>query len=561
MLLGNLSLMRVTLPPGSEMLVNVGEAENALLRARDLTQQLLTFARGGSPVRKTAAIADIFADSASFVLRGSKTRCDLDLPDDLWPVEIDAGQMSQVINNLLINASQAMPGGGQVLVQGRNSEENPEPLPPGRYVHIEIVDQGVGIAEEQLPKIFDPYFTTKEDGRGLGLASAYSIVRRHDGLLTVKSKIGRGTTFSIYLPASKSEAKKTVPGQEARPSNFKGTGRALVMDDDAVVVRTAAALLEKLGYEVSRAADGREAIDRYSEAMRDQKRFQVVLMDLTVPGGMGGQQAIKRLRDLDPAVKAIVYSGYSNDPVLANYKDYGFVGRLSKPFRLQDLATALEEALGTSQEPPMDRDAVKLLLLIALPLVLLSLWPLVAFVTARIRYALLGGWKKVHPPYPVPEDPQPRLAVLLGQLAGKGGRLSPEETLAAWDELADLFAAAEPSVRRRISKALAENGSGLFRYARLSSVKTRRQALPADAELAYRRGVVAVVIENNGTDFRDTLTHLFSLNKSGKARGLDLERLTQELVELAEPETDSPEPVANLMTMRGLLRDAASRKY
>ncbi len=344
-LLGNLSLLRVTAPLDAPMLSNVADAENALLRARDLTQQLLTFARGGSPVRKTASIADILADCASFVLRGSKTRCELELPDDLWPVEVDAGQMSQVINNLLINASQAMPGGGQVLVQGRNSEQNPEPLPPGRYVHIEIVDQGVGIPEDQLPRIFDPYFTTKEDGRGLGLASAYSIVRRHDGLLTVKSKVGRGTTFSIYLPASHAEVKKAA-GTESPPSNFKGSGRALVMDDDAVVVRTAAALLEKLGYEVSRAADGREAIDRYSEAMRDGRGFAVVLMDLTVPGGMGGQQAIKRLRDLDPTVKAIVYSGYSNDPVLANYRDYGFVGRLSKPFRLQDLTVALEEALG-----------------------------------------------------------------------------------------------------------------------------------------------------------------------------------------------------------------------
>jgi PAS domain S-box-containing protein len=347
-LLGNLSLLRVTLPIQGELAHTMADAENALLRARDLTQQLLTFARGGSPVRKTAAIADILRDSSSFVLRGSKVRCDFELPEDLWPVEIDSGQMSQVINNLLINALQAMPSGGQVLVTGRNSEQNPEPLPPGRYVHIDIADQGVGIAEDQLPRIFDPYFTTKQDGRGLGLASAYSIVRRHDGLLTVKSKVGRGTTFSIYLPASKAEAKKTAPGQEAQETDFRGTGRALVMDDDAVVVRTAAALLEKLGYEVSRAADGREAIDRYSEAMRDGQKFVVVLMDLTVPGGMGGQQAIKRLQDLDPTVKAIVYSGYSNDPVLANYRDYGFVGRLSKPFRLQDLATALAEALGPS---------------------------------------------------------------------------------------------------------------------------------------------------------------------------------------------------------------------
>jgi len=344
-LLGNLSLLRVTLPLDEGMMANMGDAENALLRARDLTQQLLTFARGGSPMRKTASMADVVRDSASFVLRGSKTRCELELAESLWPVEIDAGQMSQVLNNLLINASQAMPSGGLVRIRGRNTESGPEPLPPGRYVHIEVIDQGVGIAEELMPRIFDPYFSTKDDGRGLGLASSYSIVRRHDGLLTVRSKVGRGTTFSIFLPASRHE-KVQSKNQEKRASTFRGSGRALVMDDDAVVVRTASALLEKLGYRVSRAADGREAIDRYSEAMRDQQGFAVVLMDLTVPGGMGGQQAIKRLRDLDPNIKAIVYSGYSNDPVLAHYRDYGFAGRLSKPFRLQDLAAALEEALG-----------------------------------------------------------------------------------------------------------------------------------------------------------------------------------------------------------------------
>ena len=347
-LLGNLSLMRETLPLEDDMVANLVDAENALLRARDLTQQLLTFARGGSPVRKTASIADVLRDSASFVLRGSKVRCELDLPEHLWSVEIDAGQMSQVINNLLINASQAMPSGGQVLIVGRNSTENPEPLLPGRYVQIDITDQGVGISEELLPRIFDPYFTTKQDGKGLGLASAYSIVRRHDGLLTVRSKIGRGTTFSIFLPASRSAAKKEKG--ETKRSTFQGSGRALVMDDDPAVVRTAATLLEKLGFEVSRAADGREAIDRYSEALRDGRRFAVVLMDLTVPGGMGGQQAVKRLRDLDPGVKAIVYSGYSNDTVLANYRDYGFVGRLPKPFRLQDLAEAIAEALGKEGE-------------------------------------------------------------------------------------------------------------------------------------------------------------------------------------------------------------------
>ncbi|MEM1178381.1 MAG: ATP-binding protein [Acidobacteriota bacterium] len=337
-LLGNVSLLQEGGRIDDDETQLLGDAETALMRARDLTHQLLTFSRGGAPVREAASISEVIHDSASFVLSGSKVRGEIDLAPDLLVVEIDAGQISQVLNNLLINASQAMHRGGTVNIVGRNVTDAPRPLSRGRYVRIDIVDTGTGIPEHLLPRIFDPYFSTKEEGRGLGLASAYSIIKNHEGLLTVDSEEGRGTTFHIFLPAS---VDGKVLERRGSSSNFRGQGRVLIMDDDAVVRRTSGAMLERLGFEVVFAEDGERAIELYG-AGGEARVFDLVMMDLTVPGGMGGQEAMRRLLEIDPDVRAIVYSGYSNDPVLANYRDYGFIGRLTKPFRLTELRQLLE---------------------------------------------------------------------------------------------------------------------------------------------------------------------------------------------------------------------------
>ncbi|MEO1369684.1 MAG: ATP-binding protein, partial [Acidobacteriota bacterium] len=325
-LLGNVSLLQEGGRLDDEEIALLGDAETALMRARDLTHQLLTFSRGGAPVREAASISEVIHDSVSFVLAGSTVRGEVDLEPDLMVVEIDAGQISQVLNNLLINATQAMPGGGRVQVVGRNVTDAPRPLTRGHYVRIDIVDGGVGIPEELLPRVFDPYFSTKEEGRGLGLASAYSIIKNHDGLLTVDSEPGRGTTFHIFLPAT---VDGVVLANRRGHSNFRGHGRVLVMDDDAVVRRTSGVMLERLGFEVAFAEDGQRALDLYGSGGA-ARTFDLVMMDLTVPGGMGGQEAMRRLLEIDPDVRAIVYSGYSNDPVLANYRDYGFIGQAKR---------------------------------------------------------------------------------------------------------------------------------------------------------------------------------------------------------------------------------------
>jgi len=344
-LLGNLSLLDVDGELSADGRRHLKDAQAAVLRARDLTRQLLTFSRGGTPVRKAASIREVIEESASFVLSGSKVRCEVELPEELWMVEIDAGQMSQVINNLLINAIQAMPEGGTVRIVGENRERPPRGLPPGRYVAIRVIDQGVGIAPENLGRIFDPYFSTKDAGRGLGLASAYSIAKQHDGLLAVASRPGRGTTFTLYLPASRSRAALATESSEELGAR---SGRLLIMDDDEGVRAVTGAMAERLGYRVEHAAEGGEAIELYQRGLDTPHPFDAVIMDLTIRGGMGGQEAIRRLLELDPEVRAVVVSGYSNDPVLANYRDFGFLGRIGKPFRPKDLARVLDDVLGVA---------------------------------------------------------------------------------------------------------------------------------------------------------------------------------------------------------------------
>jgi len=358
-ILGNIGLAKMYAEPEGKVHARLAEAEKASLRARDLTQQLLTFSKGGAPVTQTASIGDLVRDSASFAVHGSPVRLEFSIPPDdpsatdrtfasrqtLWPVEVDEGQISRVVNNLVINAVQAMPEGGAIRIRAENVTVEAKQVPAleaGRYVKVSIEDPGIGIPGEQLPKIFDPYFTTKEGGSGLGLAASYAIVKKHKGLLTVESELGVGTTFRIYLPASGKEVRARAETGSLPPT---GTGRVLVMDDEEVVREVAAQMLSHLGYEADSAGDGAEAIELYVDAKESGRPYAVVIMDLTVVGGMGGKEAIRRLRVIDPEVKAIVSSGYANDPVMASFEAYGFNGVVAKPFRIQELSETLHGAI------------------------------------------------------------------------------------------------------------------------------------------------------------------------------------------------------------------------
>jgi len=319
-----------------------------------LTHQLLTFARGGAPIKKTAFMSELIKDSTRFSLKGSRVRVTFSMPDDLWPVEIDEGQMSQVINNLIISADQAMPEGGAILVQAENMDLTEEVtvhgliLPKGKYLKISIKDQGIGIEKEHLHKIFDPYFTTKHTGSGLGLTSSYSIVKNHEGRLTVESELVLGATFHIYLPASPKApaALKEIPFKEKiEEMPLVGRGKVLIMDDQPMVRQTLGDILVFMGYEVALAENGAEAIEIYLKAQESGRPFDAVIMDLIIPGGMGGEEAVKKLIEFDPETKVIVSSGYSTDPIMADFKQFGFKGCLAKPYDPQILNKTLHKVI------------------------------------------------------------------------------------------------------------------------------------------------------------------------------------------------------------------------
>ncbi|MEW6349160.1 MAG: ATP-binding protein [Thermodesulfobacteriota bacterium] len=328
--------------------------EEAARRATGLTQQLLTFAKGGAPVLKTASISELIQDSARFVLPGAKAKCEFHLAEDLRPVEVDEGQMSQVIGNLIINAGQAMPEGGIITITGENIAVDEDAvhseltLTKGHYVRISIEDRGLGIAEQDLPQIFDPYFTTKQGGSGLGLTTTYSIVRQHGGSIAVESEIGRGTVFHVYLPVSH-KRKITERGDFTPMKPLARGGKILIMDDEETLRELLAELLCGYGFQVGLAENGEEAVVRYKDAEENGQPYDAVIMDLTIPGGMGGREAIRRLLEIDPKVKAIVSSGYSNDPIMARYREYGFRGVAVKPHKIEDLVAELLRVL--SDEP------------------------------------------------------------------------------------------------------------------------------------------------------------------------------------------------------------------
>ena len=323
----------------------VKDIERAALRTRDLIRQLLTFSKGGSPIKKIASIVEIARESARFALSGSNVKCQFSIPDDIFAVNVDEGQIGQVINNIVINAVQAMPGGGMIEIRFENitiAENNVMRLGEGEYVRISIKDYGVGMPKGYAQKVFDPYFTTKQEGSGLGLATTYSIIKKHGGLITVESEVGIGTTFYIYLPAATGETTPLISRGEIL---LDRKGKILVMDDRQVVRGTAKSMLGRMGYEVVFAEDGREAIELYKESLQSGKPFNAVILDLTVPGGMGGREAVKELLEIDPNVKAIVSSGYSDDTVMSEFKQYGFMGVLEKPYRIEELSAILSKVI------------------------------------------------------------------------------------------------------------------------------------------------------------------------------------------------------------------------
>jgi len=344
-IMGNISLARLDADPNDSIYDFLEKAESATKRATGLTQQLLTFSRGGAPVKKVSSISDVISDCATFVLSGSKVRCDFDLPADLWPVEIDVDQISQVIQNIIINADQAMPEGGIIQIRAENitvATDNGLPLISGRYVKIAIQDLGVGIPEVYLNKIFDPYFTSKQNGVGLGLSTAYSIIRKHDGHIGVESQVGAGTTFAVYLPSSNEPA---TDASEEKRDPLPGRGKILAMDDEVMIRELIGHMLHRLGYDAEVARDGEEAVHLYRRAFETGAPFDAVILDLTVPGAMGGKEALDKLREINPEVKAIVSSGYSNDPIMSDYKNYGFSGVVAKPYNMQNLSETLKSVL------------------------------------------------------------------------------------------------------------------------------------------------------------------------------------------------------------------------
>ncbi len=359
-ILGFVTMARMHTKSKKELHKLLEKAYEAVLQATDLTQQLLTFSKGGEPIKRIISVSELITNSTKLAMSGSSVMCELVIADKLWQIEADKGQLSQVINNLIINADQAMTKGGCIKIQAVNiniTKKDSLPFPEGCYVKITVEDSGIGIAQEHLQRIFDPYFTTKQNGSGLGLATVYSIVKKHDGHISVDSEIGVGTTFNIFLSATEKEISKqsvqrkteetlleTVEEEnEEKPVITKG--RILLMDDEYVIRNILSEQLKKLKYEVETAKEGSEAIRLYKSASESGKPFDAVIMDLTIAGGMGGKETIKRLLEIDPKVKAIVSSGYANDPVMTDYLKFGFKGLLAKPHEIHELNDELHNVM------------------------------------------------------------------------------------------------------------------------------------------------------------------------------------------------------------------------
>ncbi len=344
-IMGNITLCRINPHDPGLVIKNLSAAEEAVSRARELTRQFLAFSRNTAPVKKIMPLDGIIRDCVMFSSSGSQAKVDLCISEDLWPAEVDDGQIGQVLNNIIINAIQSMTQGGTLTVRASNKVIGAGsllPLSAGNYVKISIKDTGSGIPPENLSKIFDPYFTSKEMESGLGLAIAYSIVAKHGGIIDVESEAGKGSVFSVYLPALPDA--KDVNMEIAQVSR-EGKVRILIMDDDEGVIAVVTQFLSYLGYEYETARDGNEAVERFSRARKENNPFHAVILDLTVTGGIGGKDTVAVLKEIDPSVRAILATGYLDDPVVVNYHDHGFVDLIKKPFRIEELSRVLHRVV------------------------------------------------------------------------------------------------------------------------------------------------------------------------------------------------------------------------
>ena len=343
--LGNISLAKLYAVGDSRIIQKLNDAERATIRASELTKQLLTFSRGGKPVRKTCDIRGVVRESASFASTGSRSVISFSLPDDLWAAEVDESQIGQVINNLVLNSIQASPDGCRILISLRNTtlgEDNSYSLKPGCYIRLSIEDDGPGIPPDVQHRIFDPYFSTKSSGSGLGLATVYSIVKNHAGSIILDSSSGGGSCFIIHLPSRGSITEKAEEITELSPA---GRGRILVMDDEKSVRKVVSEILDHHGYKTETCSDGRGAVEMYRSAFLAGNPYDVVITDITVPGGMGGVEAAGQILGFDPSARLIVASGYSNDSAMANFRDHGFLDSIVKPFTLNALLKSVEKVL------------------------------------------------------------------------------------------------------------------------------------------------------------------------------------------------------------------------
>jgi PAS domain S-box-containing protein len=337
----NISSAKRQIPQSNAAWIQLTKAENSVLETRDLTRQFAVLSEREIPVNRLFSLANLVQPYSHFLLSGTLSTCELSIPETLWMVDGDEGLLRQAFANILINASQAMPNGGQIKIICENvhiDSGDMLPLKEGRYVKIEIQDQGEGIPDERLEKIFDPYFTTKESCRGMGLPLVLAIIKKHHGHITVQTSIGAGTTFIAYLPASEeTDLQKNSEHQEIQPCK----GKILIMDDDEILLNMVGIMLAHLGYKAECALDGQEAIEKYSNALRSEEPFDAVIIDLVVPIGMGGKEAMQTLLEIDPQVKGIISSGYIHNSIIEDYEHYGFKDVLIKPYRVSDLEKVL----------------------------------------------------------------------------------------------------------------------------------------------------------------------------------------------------------------------------
>jgi CheY-like chemotaxis protein len=324
----------------------LAKALGSMDRARGLTMQLLTFAKGGSPVKSVQALGSFIRETANFALSGSRVTCNFHIQSDLWPCDIDKNQIGQVIDNIVINAQQAMPDGGTIEIRAVNADltgQDHSELRLEKYVEISVKDTGIGMPGEMLSRIFEPFYTTKPKGHGLGLATSYSIVRRHDGIIEVESEPGRGSIFRIYLPASPAPA-GNAGLTSAVP--YRGAGTVIIMDDEESMLEVSSEMLKSMGYRVICVKNGADAINAFISSSSRKGEIAGMIFDLTIPGGMGGKEAISEIRKRDPDIPVFVASGYAEDPIMSDPAAYGFTASLTKPFRLIELSGIFRKYLG-----------------------------------------------------------------------------------------------------------------------------------------------------------------------------------------------------------------------